>query len=213
MTTTYTIPLEPARAEMENTKSRFIASVAPVTSSDEARAFIKMIKQEFPDASHNVPAYILGGGKNMIDYCSDDGEPGGTAGRPILTVLHGSGLGDVVLVVTRYFGGILLGTGGLVKAYTESAQEVLKKVTRAERVVVSLCAIKIAYPLFERTRLLIHKHGGDIVSEDFLTDVTIIFHLPNTHLTVFSRQMMDLSAGKAGLEELEQTEKLIRVER
>ena len=124
----YTIPLTKVRAEVVHLRSRFIATLAPVKDTNEARAFIRSIRQEFPDASHNVPAYIIGGGKNVIDYCSDDGEPAGTSGRPVLTVLRGSGLGDVVLVVTRYFGGTLLGTGGIVKAYTDAAQEVLKNV-------------------------------------------------------------------------------------
>ena len=96
--------------------SRFIATLAPVFSPEEARTFIAHIKKEFADASHNVPAYIIGGGNTVTEFCSDDGEPSGTSGKPALAVLRGSGLGDVAVVITRYFGGTLLGTGGLVKA-------------------------------------------------------------------------------------------------
>ena len=94
--------------------------------------FIARIKKEFADASHNVPAYIIGGGNTVTEFCSDDGEPNGTSGKPALAVLRGSGLGDVAVVVTRYFGGTLLGTGGLVKAYTEATQLVVQAVPRAQ---------------------------------------------------------------------------------
>ncbi len=109
--------------------SRFIAHLAPAASVEEAKAFIDQIRAEYADATHNVPAYVIGYGASVTAHCNDDGEPAGTAGRPILAVLQGSGLGDVVLVVTRYFGGTKLGTGGLVRAYTEAAQAVLAVTT------------------------------------------------------------------------------------
>lgn len=207
----YAIPFEPVRAEVEHNKSRFISSLSPVRNSDEARAFIKHVKLEFPDASHNVQAYILGGGKNVTDYCSDDGEPSGTAGMPVLTVLRGSGLGDLVVVVTRYFGGTLLGTGGLVKAYTDATQEVLKKVIKAERVAVVVSSISLAYPLFDRMKLLIQKNAGFIVSEEFLADVTIAFEMQRENLAGFVKQAMDLSSGKIEIMEIEETEKLVKL--
>ena len=121
MTRNYLVPLTEIRREQEVLKSRFIATLAPAFSIDEARAFMARMKKEFSDASHNVPVYVIGGGNTVTEYFSDDGEPSGTSGKPALAVLRGSGLGDVVLVITRYFGGTLLGTGGLVKAYTEAA--------------------------------------------------------------------------------------------
>ncbi|MFM8369105.1 MAG: YigZ family protein, partial [Chloroflexota bacterium] len=119
MSKPYLVPLTEIRREQMVVNSRFIATLAPAFSIDEARAFMKRIREEFADASHNVPVYIIGGGNTVTEYFSDDGEPSGTSGKPALTVLRGSGLGDAVLVVTRYFGGTLLGTGGVVKAYTE----------------------------------------------------------------------------------------------
>src|SRR5688572_32780456 len=101
------------------------------------------IRKEFADANHNVPVYLIGGGNTVTEYFSDDGEPSGTAGRPALAVLRGSGLGDVAVVVTRYFGGTLLGTGGLVKAYTESTQMVVNAVRRGQRVAVYVSMLAI----------------------------------------------------------------------
>src|SRR5215203_6159828 len=138
MSKSYSIPLNEIRLEHVVVNSRFIATIAPVLNVEEARAFIARIKKEFGDASHNVPAYIIGGGNTVSEYFSDDGEPAGTAGRPALIVLRGSGLGDVAVVITRYFGGTLLGTGGLVKAYTESTQLVVNAVGRGRRVPVNV---------------------------------------------------------------------------
>ena len=108
----YPIPASETRIEMKVKNSRFIATAAPVFSVDEAKAFIARVRDEFSDASHNVPAYQVGFGPSTIAHCSDDGEPSGTAGRPMLAVVRGSGLGDIAVVVTRYFGGTKLGTGG-----------------------------------------------------------------------------------------------------
>ena len=103
MSKPYLVPLNEIRQEQTVVNSRFIATLAPVSTIDEARAFLARVKKEFADASHNVPAYIIGGGNTVTEYFSDDGEPSGTAGRPALTVLRGSGLGDVGVVITRYF--------------------------------------------------------------------------------------------------------------
>src|SRR5512133_3036726 len=161
----YLIPLYEVRREQVVVKSRFIATLAPVFSTEEARAFIARIKKEFADASHNVPAYIIGGGNTVTEYFADDGEPSGTAGRPALTVLRGSGLGDVAVIVTRYFGGTLLGTGGLVKAYTESTQIVVNAIGRGRRVPVHVAMIVIPYNLLERVRLLVTRTHGEVLGE------------------------------------------------
>src|SRR5688572_5917409 len=142
---TYSIPLNEIRREQVVVNSRFIATLAPVFSIEEARACIARIRQEFGDASHNVPAYIIGGGNTVTEYFSDDGEPSGTAGKPALAVLRGSGLGDVAVVITRYFGGTLLGKGGLVKAYTESTQMVVHEVERGQRISVHVALVVIPY--------------------------------------------------------------------
>ncbi len=158
--------------------SRFIATLAPAFSVEEARAFILRIRQEFADASHNVPAYLIGGGASVIEHCSDDGEPSGTAGRPALAVLKGSGLGDVAVVVSRYFGGTKLGTGGLVRAYTESVQMVVAAVQRAERIPTMKIMINMPYNWLERLRRLIATFHGEILVEDFAVTVSMTARLP-----------------------------------
>jgi len=207
----YLIPAEQIRREVMVVNSRFIATLAPVTSTDEARAFIKRIRAEFADATHNVPAYIIGGGNNVIEYCSDDGEPSGTAGRPALTVLRGSGLGDLAVVVTRYFGGTLLGTGGLVKAYTEATQLVVNAVARARRIQVHLALLAIPYNLLERVRLMAARHSGVVLDEDFAADITLSLSFPVEALDGFQSELRELSAGKLQAEIIETTERLVPV--
>src|SRR5512138_747744 len=163
MSKPYLIPLNEIRREHVVVNSRFLATLAPVFSIDDARAFIARIKKEFAEATHNVPAYIIGGGNTVTEYSSDDGEPSGTAGKPALAVLRGSGLGDVAVVVTRYFGGTLLGTGGLVNAYTESTQMVVNAVERGRRVPVHVALLAIPYHLLERIRLVTARNQGEVL--------------------------------------------------
>ena len=211
MSSPYLIPATEIRREHVQVNSRFIATLAPVFSTDEARAFIKRIRLEFADASHNVPAYIIGGGNNVTDYCSDDGEPQGTSGRPALAVLRGSGLGDVALVVTRYFGGTLLGTGGLVKAYTESAQLVVRDVARARKVRVQVAMLALPYSLLERIRLLVARQGGAILGEDFGADVTMTLRFALEVYPVFQSELRELSSGSLQAEGIEVSEMLVPV--
>src|SRR6266508_2541003 len=178
MSKPYSIPLSEIRREQVVVNSRFTATLAPVVNVEEARAFMARIKKEFADASHNVPAYIIGGGNTITEFCSDDGEPSGTAGKPALAVLRGSGLGDVAVVVTRYFGGTLLGTRGLVKAYTESTQLVVNAVGRGRRVAVHVAMVAIPYNLLERIRLLVTRNHGEVLGEDFAADITMTLQCP-----------------------------------
>ncbi len=208
----FLIPAEEIRREHVVVNSRFIATLAPVASVDAARAFIARMRAEFSDASHNVPAYIIGGGNSITEYCSDDGEPQGTAGRPMLAVLRGSGLGDVVVVVTRYFGGTLLGTGGLVKAYTESAQGVVRDVRRAQRRLVHLALLSIPYNLLERVRILARQHHGEVLSEDFAADITLSLRFPVERMAAFQSALRELSAGQLQAETIETTEMLVPVQ-
>jgi uncharacterized YigZ family protein len=211
MSTPYLIPAHEIRREVIVVNSRFIATLAPAFSTDEARLFIKRMRQEFEDASHNVPAYIIGGGNNLTDYCSDDGEPQGTSGRPALAVLRGSGLGDVVMVITRYFGGTLLGTGGLVKAYTGAAQLVVKDVARARKLQVHIVMLALPYNLLERLRLLAVRHAGAILGEDFGADVTMTLRFPLENFQAFQADLQELSSGSLQAEIIESSEMLVPV--
>ncbi len=207
----YSIPLNEIRREHVVVNSKFIATLAPVFNTEEARTFIARIKKEFADATHNVPAYIIGGGNTVTEYCSDDGEPSGTAGKPALAVLRGSGLGDVAVVITRYFGGTLLGTGGLVKAYTESTQLVVNAVGRGERVHVYVAMVAIPYNLLERVRLMVKRNRGEVLSEDFAADITMAMQFPVESFDAFQNELRELSAGKLQAEVIESAEKIVAV--
>ena len=209
MSKLYSIPLAEIRREHVVVNSRFIATLAPVFSTEEARAFIARIKKEFADASHNVPAYIIGGGNTVIEFCSDDGEPSGTSGKPALAVLRGSGLGDVAVVVTRYFGGTLLGTGGLVKAYTESTQLVVGAVERGRRVPVHVSMLAIPYNLLERVRLMVGRNSGGVLEEDFAGDITMTLQFPVESFESFQKELQELSAGTLKAEVIETKETII----
>lgn len=210
MTKDYLVALNEIRREHEVVNSRFIATLAPVFNVDEARSFISRVKREFADASHNVPAYIIGGGNTVTEFCSDDGEPTGTAGRPALAVLRGSSLGDVAVVITRYFGGTLLGTGGLVKAYTESTQMVVNAAGRGRRVPVHEVMTAIPYNLLERVRLLVRRIHGEVLDEAFAEDVTMTLQLPIEEFDGFQRELQELSAGKLQAEVIETKETIVK---
>ena len=190
-----TIPARFARQEILVVNSRFIASAAPAFTVEEARNFIKRIREEFADATHNVPAFLVGHGASVTAHCSDDGEPSGTAGRPVLTVLQGSGLGDIVVVVTRYFGGTKLGTGGLVRAYTQSVQEVLMALPLAQKRATHTAMLVAPYTYFERIRLLVAELRGEVIEEDFGADVTLTLRFPVEHYTEFQGRLQEMTRG------------------
>jgi uncharacterized YigZ family protein len=196
MTYGYLIPAAETRVESKVANSRFIATAAPVFSVDEAKVFVGRIRAEFSDAAHNVPAYIVGHGASVMSHCSDDGEPAGTAGRPVLAVLQGSGLGDVAVVVTRYFGGTKLGTGGLVRAYSDAVREVLAATPRAEKVATHTVMLEVPYSLLERARLLVAAHDGRVLDESFAATVTLSAQFLVEHFPAFAAALRELSQGQ-----------------
>jgi len=202
----YLVPAQEARAEIQVLNSRFIATIAPAFSVEEARAFVARIKREFADATHNVPAYLIGHGASVIAHCHDDGEPSGTAGRPALAVLQGSGLGDAVVVVSRYFGGTKLGTGGLVRAYGDAVREVLAILPRAEKVPTHTVLVEMPYPTFERVRLAVGAHGGRILDEKFGVQVTITARFAVERFPAFRATLQELSNGTLQAEIVETNE-------
>ncbi len=189
------IPAAETRVEIRVSNSRFIATAAPAFTVDEARAFIGRIKAEFSDATHNVPAYIIGHGQATIAHTHDDGEPSGTAGRPMLAVLQGSGLGDIVVVVTRYFGGTKLGTGGLVRAYGDAAREVLAALPRAEKVATVTAMAELPYTLLERGRQVVEAHGGLLLEEQFAAEITLTARFRVEQFKPFAAALRELSHG------------------
>jgi uncharacterized YigZ family protein len=190
------VPLEAVETEIRVVNSRFIASLSPANSVEEARAFLMETKKRFPDATHHVPAFIIGHGQSIISHCTDDGEPQGTAGRPALAVLQGSGLGNVVVVVTRYFGGTKLGTGGLVKAYGEAVKAVLELVKPAALVPTTTLMFSLPYPLYELGVRLVDSCQGLILQDEFGVDVTLTVQFEDTQLESFNQQLSNLTSGQ-----------------
>jgi uncharacterized YigZ family protein len=205
----YPIPAAETRTEIEVKNSRFIATAAPVFSVDEAKAFIKRIKEEFADASHNVPAYQVGFGLSVTAHCSDDGEPSGTAGRPMLAVIQGSGLGDIAVVVTRYFGGTKLGTGGLVRAYGDAVKAVLAALPLAERVPVHTVMVALPYSHLERVRLLVAGGNGRLLEEEFAADITLTAQFTVEQFPTFQEALREMTHGTLAAEIIETSEEII----
>ncbi|MCA9243936.1 MAG: YigZ family protein [Phycisphaerales bacterium] len=202
MTDRYPIPRERVRVETRASNSRFIATIAPAATMPEAQAFLREIRAEMPDATHHVYAFRVGYGASVSEAMSDDGEPSGTSGPPALAVLRGADIGNVALVITRYFGGTKLGTGGLVHAYTEAAKAALAAVERVEKVQRVKLRVRFAYAVLERARRALVEHECLIEDEQFEADVTTTFSAPVDRLVEIERVLVNLTAGAARLERL-----------
>ena len=209
MTDRYPIPLVPLhRSATEVRRSRFITRVGHATDTEGARAFIESIKREFPDATHNCWAFAVGapGDTARVGF-SDDGEPHGTAGRPMLTMLLHGGVGEIVCVVTRYFGGVKLGAGGLVRAYQGAVRDALDTLPLQERMVPSRMHIIVDYSHVDRVRRLLPAHEASIAREEFTADASFEVLLPSEHVQALTAAITDATDGCALVEELEDVEK------
>jgi len=171
----YLMPLRAASDEFVEKKSHFIGSISPVASEDEARAFLQSIRDLHREASHNVYAYRLK--ENGVMRHSDDGEPGGTAGLPLLNVFLKQDLFDFCCVATRYFGGIHLGAGGLVRAYSRCGTVALEAAGIGTKRELTACSVAMAYGQYESMKRLLLANGASLTNEDFGADVTLSFLL------------------------------------
>ncbi len=189
-----------AQDEFTEKRSRFIGYAAPVMTEDEALQFIARIKKQHWDAKHNVYAYVLRDGQ--IRRYSDDGEPQGTAGVPVLDVLLKRGIEDSVLVVTRYFGGILLGGGGLVRAYGHAASIAVQAAGVEERVLCSETSVICDYAQYGRVQPLVLSHGGVITDTLYEDAVTIRFYIRKPSLPLFEAELTDATAGTVAVGEI-----------
>lgn len=194
MSNRYPVPAQRQRVEEEILRSRFITTVAYTPSVEAARAFIAEIKAEFADASHNCWSYLVGppGNTSQIGY-SDDGEPHGTAGRPMFTVLQHSGLGDITAVVTRYFGGTKLGKGGLVRAYIGGVQYALEGLARREHVPTTELLVVIDYAHVTPLQRLAPEFEAEILAEEYAADVTYRLRLPEEQAQSFTEALVGLT--------------------
>ena len=199
-TARYPIPAERLRCEIEVERSRFIATIQEICSAEEAQAFVTELKAEFPDANHNCWAYLVGppGSSDRIGL-SDDGEPHGCAGKPMLTCLQHSGLGDTAVVVTRYFGGIKLGKGGMVKAYTAAVQAALEQMPRAERVDWRELSVIFDYALVTPFERRLPEFEAEVLKTDYAAQVCCTLRLPAERLEAFEKMFADLTAGQGQL--------------
>jgi len=195
----YPIPNGESKIELQVKNSRFIGRAAYTPSVEAAKAFIEQVKEEEPNNSHAVYAFAVGHGATVTHGMSDAGEPSGTAGKPTLAVVKGSELGDVTVVIIRYFGGTKLGTGGLVKAYTEAAQLALAELPLAEKVERQTVQVAIPYPFYEPVKRLVEMHQGQIDDETFTTEVTMQLTFIVDDLPAFAAALAELTAGQVSL--------------
>lgn len=192
----YPVPRNICRAGETIKRSRFIATVAHTPSPEAAKAFVSQIRNKFPDATHNCWAYMVGSPGNTAQVgMSDDGEPRGTAGRPLLNVLLHSGIGEVTVVVTRYFGGTKLGTGGLVRAYSGVAKKVLSTLETKEKITPAYLSVIADYSNISALRRMAESFRAKIIKEDYGADVSFVFELPEEEAEAFQASMIDLTNG------------------
>ena len=188
----YLVPTAFGEAEFAEKKSRFIGRVWPVETEEEALAKIQEMKKQHYDATHNCWAYIIRDGAVRF---SDDGEPGGTAGMPMIQVLQKEGLNNIVCVVTRYFGGILLGAGGLVRAYTKGAKIAVDAAGKSMKRVWDVLYVPCPYTYYERLKLEIEAFGGVLRDTQFGAEVELEILLPEAVSKSFLDRITDMTAG------------------
>lgn len=198
----YKILYQGGSGEVLEKKSRFIATTRPVETEGEAVAFIESMKKTYWDASHNCSAYIIGA-EGHLKRCSDDGEPSQTAGRPMLDVLEGAGVCNICLVVTRYFGGTLLGTGGLVRAYSEAAKEGLAQSVILEKHLGRRVLIHTDYSGIGKIQYLAAQPGVTILDTVYTDQVLVTLLVPHNDLGSLCAKVTEKTSGKAVIEEQE----------
>ena len=207
----YTILLEGAEAEIVEKKSRFIATIVPVNSEEEAVAFIEKMKKKYYDARHNCSAFIIGSRGELL-RSSDDGEPQGTAGKPMLEVLSGSGIKNIAVVVTRYFGGTLLGTGGLVRAYSSAVKEALALCKTAENHYGVTFEIQTDYNGVGKIQYLLAKRNVETLQSDYGVDVKMTVRVPVEEYDVLVNEITEATNARACITEIERAYYLMKNE-
>lgn len=196
----YKILAEGGEGEIVEKKSRFIATFRPVNTEEEAVSFIEEMKKKYWDARHNCSAFVLGA-RAEITRCSDDGEPSGTAGRPMLEVLLGEEIRNVAVVVTRYFGGTLLGTGGLVRAYTQAVKEGLQNSKTAVMRYGTVLDMHTDYNGVGKILYLLEKQGLKVQDSEYGEAVRLTVTVPFSKKEALEKEAVQATAGKCRIEE------------
>ena len=184
---------ENVTAEIVEKKSKFIANVFYVETVEEAEEKLKEVKKKYFDARHNCFAYSIFSKEGIVNRFSDDGEPSGTAGAPMLNILNSKNLSNCIVIVTRYFGGILLGTGGLLRAYTGAVQEALKKVTEIDKDLGIEVKFEVAYSDLEKLKYYLKQNEIKILSLEYLENVSVIVETVEEKIENINKQKEDLN--------------------
>jgi len=184
-------------------RSRFITTVARAPSGEAAHAFVQRMRDEFPDATHHCWAFVAGPpGSTRAVGMSDDGEPHGTAGRPMLTTLLHSGVGEVVAVCTRYYGGTKLGTGGLSRAYSGGVKLALESLPVEELLARATLQVEVSYPHLDGLQRLLDELGAEVDHESYGARVRYVARVPEMRLATFQRRLADLTGGEGSWERM-----------
>lgn len=194
----YRVLLEGGEGEIVEKKSRFIATIRRVETEEEAVAFIDEMKKKYWDARHNCSAFVIGD-RAQLTRCSDDGEPSGTAGRPMLEVLLGDGVRNIAVVVTRYFGGVLLGTGGLVRAYTQAVKEGLSACKIGEMCQGYEVSLRTDYNGVGKVLYILSQNGLEAFESEYGEDVLLRVRVVNERMDLLEKELIEATAGKIGV--------------
>lgn len=192
---------EPCATELVIKKSRFIGQLYPVESMEQAQSVLAEVKKKYWDARHNCSAVVIGE-NGAYTRCSDDGEPQGTAGVPMLEALKGSGLTNVLAVVTRYFGGVLLGTGGLVRAYTSAVSEICAVAPKLRYRAFAVLRLEVPFKLWGKLEGSIYAIGGSVKNIEYAEQIRLHLYIPPENVQKFYKNFSEISAGKLFAEEL-----------
>jgi uncharacterized YigZ family protein len=191
----YFIPAQLHRTEIVVVNSRFITTIRYTPTVHDARTAIRETRSELDEMHNHVFAYRVGYGNSVIESMSDDGEPSGTAGPPVLAVLRGIDIGDTTVIVSRFFGGTKLGTGGLVRSYTEAAQEGFKALPLERKIQRRTIGVETPYRYYEQIRRMIEKYDGVSIDETFAGDITLTAKVAIEKIPLFSVEITELTAG------------------
>lgn len=201
----YNVPAQNHHIELEVKRSKFIAFVKPTATTQAADLYVKELREAHPQANHVCWAYIVGPPTSTLRSMSDDGEPSGTAGMPMLKVLEHSGLGDITVAVVRYFGGTKLGTGGLQRAYSDAVSQVLKELLTEEKVDRVKVLLSFDYAFEGAIKNALTNFNCDKTSFDYAEQVSLVSFVPSEQLSAFSADMTNICAGKISLTVLKET--------
>lgn len=190
-------------SEIVEKKSRFLGLIRYVETEAEAIEFIESTKKQYWDARHNCFAYVIGANAETV-RCSDDGEPSGTAGKPMLEVLQNLGLRNVAVVVTRYFGGVLLGTGGLVRAYTQATQEAVQKAGVCTMTLMSVIEVQTDYNAIGKIKYILAQEEIPVLNEEYTTGVIVTMAVPSEKEERMTKKITEVTNGKALIDRKEQ---------